>query len=58
MGDIIRALEGQLVSVDCMGPEGSPCCERKEVCLARNVWQSMQDCLSETLDNMTLADVI
>ncbi len=58
MGDIIRALEGQLISVDCMGPEGSPCCEREEICLARNVWQSMLDCLSDTLDNMTLADVL
>jgi Rrf2 family transcriptional regulator, cysteine metabolism repressor len=58
MSDIIRALEGQLISVDCMGPEGSPCCKREEVCRARDVWQSMLDCLSDTLDNMTLADVI
>jgi Rrf2 family protein len=58
VGDVFRALEGQLVTVDCMGPDGSSCCEREPTCMARNVWQSLQDCLTETLDNITLADVI
>ena len=58
MGDVFRALEGQLITVDCMGPDGGTCCEREPFCLARNVWQSLQDCLTETLDKITLADVI
>jgi Rrf2 family transcriptional regulator, cysteine metabolism repressor len=58
VSDVFRALEGQLISVDCMGPDGSSCCDREATCEARNVWQSLQDCLTDTLDNMTLADVI
>ncbi len=58
VGDVFRALEGQLVTVECMGPDGSSCCERESVCSARNVWQSLYTCLSETVDSITLADVI
>lgn len=57
VSDIIRALEGQLVTVDCMEPDGASCCSREAICMARNVWQSLQDSLAATLDNITLADV-
>ncbi len=58
VSDVFCALEGRLVAVDCMGPDGTSCCEREAICSARHVWQSLQSSLSETLDRITLADVI
>lgn len=58
VSDIIRALEGRLVNLDCMGAANSSCCAQESSCAARTVWQTLHDCLSDTLDSMTLADVI
>jgi DNA-binding IscR family transcriptional regulator len=45
------------VTVDCLNPDGA-CCEREATCQARNVWQSVHDCLTVTLGQMTLADIV
>jgi Rrf2 family protein len=57
VGDVFRALEGTLISLDCVGEGGTPC-SRQEVCASRNVWQLVADRLRETLDRTTLADLL
>lgn len=57
VGDVFRALEGTLISLDCVG-EGRTPCSRQEICASRNVWQLVADRLSETLDRTTLADLV
>lgn len=55
--DVLSALEGQLVSLDCLAA-GEPSCERENRCEARGIWLRVQDCLEQTLGSITLADVL
>ncbi len=57
VSEILSALEGQLVSLDCLS-EHPAACGRASACEARGVWLRVQDCLQHTLDAMTLADVL
>jgi Rrf2 family transcriptional regulator, cysteine metabolism repressor len=55
-GDVFRAVEGSLMTLDCMRTDGS--CEREPICATRNVWQIIVDRLEDTLDNTSLVDVL
>ncbi|NLT73368.1 MAG: Rrf2 family transcriptional regulator [Chloroflexi bacterium] len=55
--DVLEALEGSVLSLDCLDP-GIPECERESGCPARGVWLRVRDCLQDTLSEMTLADVM
>jgi Rrf2 family cysteine metabolism transcriptional repressor len=57
VGDVFRAVEGALVPLDCLGAD-STVCSREQVCAARNVWQTISERLSETLDNTSLSDLL
>jgi DNA-binding IscR family transcriptional regulator len=55
MGEIVRALEGNLGLVDCVtDPEA---CAERDGCLARALWADLSRHLQERLDSMTLADL-
>lgn len=56
VGDVFRAVEGSLVTLGCIQPDGSPCA-KESTCVTRSVWQSVAQRLSETLDHLTLADI-
>jgi Rrf2 family transcriptional regulator, cysteine metabolism repressor len=55
-GDVFRAVEGSLMTLDCMRTDGS--CEREPICATRNVWQIIVDRLEDTLNNTSLIDVL
>ena len=59
-GDVIRALEGSILPVQCttehLERRCTPCYHETE-CTARNVWQTVSQRLVETLDGITLADL-
>lgn len=57
VSDVLSALEGQLVTLECLSPGGSGC-ERVSTCDVRGVWLRVQDCLNQTLGEMMLADVM
>ena len=57
VGDVFRAVEGSLLTLDCTRPDGSPC-TKESTCATRGVWQHLLDHLSKSLDHMTLADVV
>jgi len=58
VGEVIRALEGTLVSFACVSDAGDAPCTRTDVsCAARQVWERVQDKLAEALDSITLADL-
>ncbi|MBN1402207.1 MAG: Rrf2 family transcriptional regulator [Anaerolineae bacterium] len=57
VGDVLRAVEGGLIALDCMRDDGVQC-ERQPICASRNVWQLVADRLEETLDNTSLADLV
>lgn len=56
MLDIIRALEGGFELVSPARPSHDPTPAAR--CIEREVWQSLQRTISDTLSNITLADLV
>ena len=56
VGDIVRALEGDLSLVEC-GDAAGPC-PRQADCLTRGVWMEAARAMHEKLDSITLADLV
>lgn len=57
VGDILRALEGDLKPVDCMGIRGEGC-ETGEQCPARIVWQRIDESIQQTIDSIFLKELV
>ena len=57
VGDVLRALDGDILPVLCVRRADVRPCERGDICAARTVWQKVHDRVVETLDQMTLADL-
>lgn len=61
MSDILRALEGPLGLYSCVGDEGvtSACdWDRLNSCSTRVLWTRVRNAVIQTLDAMTLADLL
>ena len=56
IGEILRALEGGLNLVDCLGEADA--CGRAGACPSRIVYQKLRDGLNEVADGITLQDMI
>jgi Rrf2 family protein len=56
-GDVIRALEGSILPVECVAEQRCVPCAREDECSARGIWEQVRDRLIETLDSITLADL-
>ena len=57
VGDVLRALEGDILPVQCVSEGDLPPCVRSETCAARTVWQTVRERMLETLEGITLADL-
>ncbi len=59
IGDIVRAVEGPITPVDCLS-EDSPesCCNRKDGCLTRQVWEKLRDKINDVLDDVSLDELV
>jgi len=58
LGEIIRALEGEVSLVKCIAKNERYICPREKKCLAKNFWKKVQDSLNSVLNSLTLADLI
>ncbi len=56
-GDVIRALEGSILPVQCVAEQRCTPCSHEDGCSARGIWEQVRDRLVETLDSITLADL-
>jgi Rrf2 family protein len=56
-GDVIRALEGSILPIQCVAEQKCIPCSLEEGCSARGIWEQVRDRLVETLDSITLADL-
>lgn len=56
MKDIIQALEGHLSPVECV--KNPSVCGRVSGCVTRSVWERLDTRISETLDSISLKDLI
>ena len=59
VGDIYRAMEGPIAPMDCVSEDITvQTCPLIPNCETRPVWMRVRDSIAETLDSMTLADLI
>ena len=56
-GDVIRALEGSILPIQCVAEQRCTPCTLEKGCSARGIWEQVRDRLVETLDSITLADL-
>ena len=54
--EVISALEGSLSAVECL--DDSYICKRAESCVTRDIWYEMSAKIIETLDSITLQDMV
>lgn len=59
VGEVYRVMEGPVAPMDCVSEDVSEqTCPLIDGCETRPVWLKMRDALVETIDSMTLADLI
>lgn len=58
VGDVIRALEGDLAPVDCINDSGGSKCSKESRCVTRMVWEKINESINSVIDNITLEDMI
>jgi Rrf2 family protein len=56
-GDIIRALEGSILPIQCVAEHVCEPCAREQDCSTRGIWELVSSRLVDTLDSITLADL-
>lgn len=58
IGDILRALEGDLRAVDCPGSSEGSGCQSADLCVTRYVWERINDSIRHTVDGIMLEDLV
>ncbi len=55
VSDVIRALEGELIPVECL--EEASECSRTGGCAQREMWEEVQRAIMQVLDRVTIAEL-
>lgn len=58
VGDVLRALEGDLHPVDCIELEGINECDNSDTCVTKYVWIRISDSINGVIDNMMLSELV
>ena len=58
VGDILRALEGDLTPVSCGAVTGEKGCDGADSCVTIYVWQKMNDAIQNAVDSIMLEELI
>ncbi|HHX86837.1 MAG TPA: Rrf2 family transcriptional regulator [Firmicutes bacterium] len=58
IGDIVRAVEGPIIPMDCLDESTASRCHRDDCCMTRQVWERLRDRINDVLDGVSLADLI
>ncbi|MGM0651563.1 MAG: RrF2 family transcriptional regulator [Bacillota bacterium] len=59
VGDIVRAVEGPITPVECLSEINTKdCCDRKDACLTRQVWEKLRDRINDVLDEVALIELV
>lgn len=56
VGDVLRALEGDMVIVDC--PDSESQCAKYGSCVTKYVWKRINNSINDTVDAMTLEEIV
>lgn len=57
VGDILRALEGNLQAVECSAQTGQGC-QGADLCVTKYVWQRINESIEKTVDEMMLDQLV
>ncbi len=58
VGEILRALEGDLNPVDCTLTNDDKECSQKNLCVTKFVWKRISDSINEAVDSISLQDMV
>ncbi len=58
IGDILRALEGNLNPVDCSELSGGPSCHASDICVTKYVWKRISDSINNAVDTLMLSELV
>ena len=58
VGNILRALEGDLNPVDCTLTNDDKECSQKNLCVTKFVWKRISDSINEAVDGISLQDMV
>lgn len=58
VGDILRALEGDLSPVKCGDLDGKSGCSESDCCVTKNVWKRINDSIQNAVDGITLYELV
>ena len=58
VGDILRALEGDLEPVKCSAFSSEEGCAVSDACVTKYVWQKINDSINKTVDEMKLSELV
>lgn len=57
LADVIQALEGPLVLMDCVQQQVSTKCGQSEVCVIKDAWRTVNDAVVGALDSITIKEL-
>ncbi len=57
VGEIVRALEGEIAPAYCLSKEIKKLCPHTKDCRAQKIWGKVQKTINSVLDSITLADL-
>ena len=58
VGDVLRALEGNLDPVDCPGLGQEKGCDGADACVTKYVWKRINDSINRTVDEIRISDLV
>lgn len=58
VGDILRALEGNLNPVDCALVNENKQCDDVDCCITKVVWKKISDSINDVVNNISLQDLV
>ena len=58
VGDILRALEGNLEAVASAGPQSDRGCEAAAECVTKYVWQKINESITRAVDDIKLSQLV
>lgn len=58
VGDVIKALEGDLAPSDCAIEGENNICDNEKTCVTKTVWVKIRDSVNNVIDNITLQDMV
>ena len=58
VGDVLRALEGNLEPVDCAAFHSTADCDAADNCVTKYVWQKINENITRTVNEMMIYDLV